>query len=172
MPANRERVTQVFGKVLNKFNNLTELLERFKPKSNPSPKILPRNLHWNEIERDARLSHLKEYGISFEYVTEQKLFSISEDLRGNIENFIGFAKLPLGVAGPIRINGLNAHGDFFLPLSTSEGALVASIARGCQVITESGGCRTATVNESVQRAPAFVFNSLVDASLFCQWASS
>ena len=51
-------------------------------------------------------------------------------------------KLPVGLAGPLRINGLCAHGDFYLPLATTEAALVASYSRGCQTITEAGGCFT------------------------------
>src|SRR5688572_22991990 len=48
----------------------------------------------------------------------------------NIENFIGTVKVPIGLAGPLRVNGLHAHGDFYVPLATTEAALVASYSRG------------------------------------------
>src|SRR4051794_20870654 len=51
-------------------------------------------------------------------------------LPGNIENFIGVAQVPMGVAGPIRINGEFADGDFYVPLATTEGTLVSSYNRG------------------------------------------
>jgi len=59
--------------------------------------------------------------------------------QGNIENFIGTVQVPLGVAGPLRINGEHADGDFYIPLATTEGTLVASYNRGMRVISESGG---------------------------------
>ena len=58
----------------------------------------------------------------------------------NIENFIGTTELPVGLAGPLRIRGLFAQGDYYIPLATSEAALVASYARGAQAISASGGC--------------------------------
>ena len=51
----------------------------------------------------------------------------------NIENMIGTVKVPVGVIGPLRINGLHAQGDFLVPLATSEAALVASYGRGAEV---------------------------------------
>ena len=58
----------------------------------------------------------------------------------NIENYIGTVKVPVGVVGPIRINGVNANGDFFAPLATTEAALVASYARGAELVRAVGGC--------------------------------
>src|SRR5579872_5452679 len=60
-------------------------------------------------------------------------------LHGNIERFIGVAQVPLGLAGPLRINGEYAHGDFLIPLATTEGSLVASYNRGMKVLTLAGG---------------------------------
>ena len=50
--------------------------------------------------------------------------------RGNCENFTGVAQMPVGFAGPLRVNGEHAHGEFLIPLATSEGTLVASYNRG------------------------------------------
>jgi hydroxymethylglutaryl-CoA reductase (NADPH) len=89
----------------------------------------------------------------------------------NIENFIGTVKLPVGLAGPLRVNGLAAQGDYYVPLATTEAALVASYSRGAAVITEAGGCTTLVLNEGVSRAPAFAFHSLPEAGRFVQWCS-
>jgi hydroxymethylglutaryl-CoA reductase (NADPH) len=78
-------------------------------------------------------------------------------------------KVPVGLVGPLRVNGLAAQGDYYLPLATTEAALVASYHRGACVITESGGCSVLTINEGVSRAPAFAFRSLLEAGRFVQW---
>ncbi len=87
----------------------------------------------------------------------------------NIENFIGTVKLPVGIIGPLRINGLNARGDYHVPLATTEAALVASYGRGALAATQSGGMSTAILYEGVIRTPAFVLKSLLDAGLFVEW---
>lgn len=87
----------------------------------------------------------------------------------NIENYIGTVKVPVGVIGPLRINGAAAHGDFYLPLATTEAALVASYGRGARLISLAGGCEAAVVDEAVQRTPAFAFESVSDAIVFARW---
>jgi hydroxymethylglutaryl-CoA reductase (NADPH) len=87
----------------------------------------------------------------------------------NIENFIGTVKLPVGIIGPLRINGLNAHGDYHVPMATTEAALVASYGRGALAATRSGGISTALLYEGVIRTPAFVFNDLLNAGMFVEW---
>ena len=61
------------------------------------------------------------------------------ETRGNIENYLGFAQVPLGLAGPVHVNGEHARGDFLIPLATTEGSLVASYSRGMKVVTLAGG---------------------------------
>lgn len=87
----------------------------------------------------------------------------------NIENFIGTVKLPVGVAGPIRVNGLHARGDYHIPLATTEAALVASYHRGSQLITAAGGASAMLLNEGVTRTPGFAFNGLAQAGQFVAW---
>jgi hydroxymethylglutaryl-CoA reductase (NADPH) len=90
-------------------------------------------------------------------------------LPGNIENFVGVAQVPIGLAGPLRINGEHAQGDFFVPLATTEGTLVASYNRGMRLLTESGGVRATVIDESMQRSPVFVFESALEARTFGEW---
>ncbi|MEM9249660.1 MAG: hydroxymethylglutaryl-CoA reductase [Pseudomonadota bacterium] len=92
-----------------------------------------------------------------------------EQFSANIENFIGTVKVPVGVAGPLRVNGLHAHGDFHVPMATTEAALVASYARGAQAATKAGGVSTALLYEGVIRTPAFVLDSLLQAGMFVEW---
>jgi len=103
------------------------------------------------------LTHVAQY--SFDPAT----------LPGNIENFIGVAQVPIGVAGPIQINGEFANGEFFVPLATTEGTVVSSYNRGMRVLTESGGVRTTVVEDAMQRAPAFMLGNARLARTFGHW---
>lgn len=87
----------------------------------------------------------------------------------HIENCIGAVKIPVGIAGPLRVRGIFASGDYYVPLATTEAALVASYSRGAQLITEAGGCVSVILNEGVTRTPGFAFHSLVSAGLFAVW---
>ncbi|HTS48549.1 MAG TPA: hydroxymethylglutaryl-CoA reductase [Bryobacteraceae bacterium] len=107
----------------------------------------------------ADLSHVAQY--SFDPAV----------LPGNIENFMGVAQVPIGLAGPIHILGEHARGDFYVPLATSEGTLVASYNRGMRLLTESGGVKTAVVEESMQRAPVFIFDDAIQAREFGRWVT-
>ena len=88
---------------------------------------------------------------------------------GNIENFIGAAQVPIGVAGPLRMAGEYAQGDFYIPMATTEGTLVASYSRGMRVISECGGAKTTVVKHSMQRAPVFLFDNALEAREFGKW---
>lgn len=88
----------------------------------------------------------------------------------HIENLVGAVRLPVGVAGPLRVNGLHAYGDYHVPLATTEAALVASYHRGAMLVSEAGGGSAFVLSEGVTRAPGFVFGSLADAGRFCAWA--
>ncbi|MDX2212745.1 MAG: hydroxymethylglutaryl-CoA reductase, partial [Oculatellaceae cyanobacterium bins.114] len=88
----------------------------------------------------------------------------------NIENFIGTVKLPVGIAGPLQVNGLFAQGSYYVPLATTEAALVASYNRGAQLLTEVGGCTALLLNEGVSRAPGFAFRNLTEVGKFMLWA--
>jgi hydroxymethylglutaryl-CoA reductase (NADPH) len=90
-------------------------------------------------------------------------------LPGNIENFIGAAQVPIGLAGPLLVNGEYAKGEFYVPLATTEGTLVASYNRGMKLLRESGGVNVTVVDDAMQRAPVFVFSSAREAREFGAW---
>jgi hydroxymethylglutaryl-CoA reductase (NADPH) len=90
-------------------------------------------------------------------------------LPGNIENFMGVAQVPIGIAGPLQINGEHAQGDFFTPMATTEGTLVASYNRGMRLLRECGGVKTTVVKVAMQRAPVFLFEDARKARDFGLW---
>jgi len=106
---------------------------------------------------DANLEHVSSY--SFDPAIAA----------GNIEQFIGVAQVPIGVAGPLLVNGEHAQGEFYVPLATAEGTLVASYNRGMRLIHESGGVTTTVMDDRMQRAPAFLFASAREARAFRDW---
>ena len=87
----------------------------------------------------------------------------------NIENPIGAVQVPVGVAGPLLVRGEYASGYYYIPLATTEGALVASVNRGCKVVTESGGVKARILNDGMSRAPVFWTPSLEDAVSLINW---
>lgn len=102
----------------------------------------------------------------------EHLFSPSFDpneAKGNIEHYTGVAQIPLGIAGPLRVNGEDAQGEFLIPLATSEGTLVASYNRGIKVLNQSGGVTATVVADHMQRAPVFIFSNAREARDFTHW---
>ena len=89
--------------------------------------------------------------------------------KGNIENFTGVAQVPIGFAGPIKVNGEHAQGEFLVPLATAEGTLVASYNRGIKVLNLSGGVMCTVVGDKMQRAPVFVFDDARQGRDFGRW---
>src|SRR6202051_3298058 len=79
----------------------------------------------------------------------------AEAYAANVENMIGTIKVPVGVIGPLRINGLHANGEFFVPLATTEAALVASYGRGADIASRRGGVTAAMRSEGVRRSAGF-----------------
>ncbi|HOX07750.1 MAG TPA: 3-hydroxy-3-methylglutaryl-CoA reductase, partial [Planctomycetota bacterium] len=140
------------------------------PSRDPLPPHLPAgSVHTAEaVEKRRRL--LAAQGLSTDRLSGNGAEPRPEDLAGNIENLVGFARLPVGVIGPLRVNGANASGDFYVPLATTEGALAASCHRGACLLSQAGGVTALCLAESVSRAPCFVFDGVVDAGRFLSWA--
>ena len=87
----------------------------------------------------------------------------------NCENMIGSTQVPLGYAGPVKISGEYANGEFIVPLATTEGALIASIGRGMSVINAAGGSRTRVFGDYMTRAPVMRVRDLEHACQTIQW---
>jgi hydroxymethylglutaryl-CoA reductase (NADPH) len=110
-----------------------------------------------EANTPAKLEHSKQF--SFD----------PEEMSGNIENLFGVTQVPIGLAGPLLVNGEHAQGEFYVPMATVEGTMLASYNRGMRVIRESGGVTTTVSGEAMQRAPVFVFPSAREARDFGLW---
>ncbi|MBN2423300.1 hydroxymethylglutaryl-CoA reductase (NADPH) [Candidatus Woesearchaeota archaeon] len=122
-------------------------------------------------EKKATLLRLK----AVEKISKKKFIHINKftispkNARPNIENMIGSIQVPLGIAGPVQVCGEYAKGDFFLPIATTEGALTASVNRGCSVINNSEGA-SVCINKSGQtRSILFKFKNIEKIKTFFQW---
>ena len=108
----------------------------------------------------AQLEHVGSYSVD------------PSTLSGNVEHFTGVAQVPLGIAGPLLVNGEHAQGEFYVPLATAEGTLVASYNRGMRLLHEAGGVTTTVVGDHMQRAPSFLFPSAREARSFGEWLTT
>jgi hydroxymethylglutaryl-CoA reductase (NADPH) len=90
-------------------------------------------------------------------------------VQGHCESFVGVAQVPIGLAGPLRVNGEHAQGDFLIPMATTEGTLVASYNRGMKLINLSGGVLCTVQDDAMQRAPVFQFADARQARDFVRW---
>lgn len=124
-----------------------------------------------ENESELSLSGLHYKDVRSELLDEDS-FERSDIFKNNIENYIGTVKVPVAVAGPVRVNGVHANGDYFVPLATTEAALVASVARGISAINQSGGATAVVVSEATNRDPVFLFDSIATLGEFIVWAQA
>lgn len=133
----------------------------------------------NKIPRDAGNDYTREMADSRRKFIEEKSgssldhvgsYSIDPSvLPGNVEHFTGVAQVPIGFAGPLLVHGEHAEGDFYVPLATTEGTLVASYNRGMKALRASGGITTTVCSDAMQRAPVFIFNNAREARDFGNW---
>ena len=136
---------------------LDDLLPRLKDDGYDAGRVAQRRA-WLERKTGASLDHFG--ACSFD----------SELMRGNIENPVGVAQVPLGVAGPVLIRGMRARGLFYVPMATTEGVLIRSYERGMMALTRAGGVQTAVLADENQTAPTFLFHQVTEAAKFCRWA--
>ncbi|PCN46231.1 3-hydroxy-3-methylglutaryl-CoA reductase [Brevibacillus laterosporus] len=144
--------------------------EHFATDDSPLPKRVPGGARVSSKAIESRWELLSVRPEAKEQLLGNQTVEQLELYQKNIENLIGTVSIPVGLAGPLRINGLYAQGDYYIPLATTEAALVASYNRGAQVISQAGGCRTVILKEAIGRTPGFIFESVVEASRFANWA--
>jgi hydroxymethylglutaryl-CoA reductase (NADPH) len=137
---------------------IADLVPRLRNQGYESDRVTRRRL-WVEQRTGAVLKHVGSYSID------------SEEMRGNIENPVGAAQIPLGIAGPLQIHGSHAQGTFYVPLATTEGALVRSYERGMVALTRAGGVETSLLGDENQISPSFFFETVREASRFTAWLS-
>ena len=168
MSANQDRARE---HILDLAAGLTaeEAARRLAPKTHEAPPRVPGATHSDSAAVEKRWALLGQAAAARAQIADETSLAQHAEFAHNIENFIGTVKIPVGLAGPLRVNGLAAQGDYYVPLATTEAALVASYHRGACVLTLAGGCTTMILNEGVGRAPAFAFHSLIEAGNFVQW---
>ncbi len=104
-----------------------------------------------------KLSHITDYSFNAGIASK------------NIENFIGVAQVPMGVVGPLTVRGRHAKGQFYVPMSTTEGALLATVNRGCSVITEAGGAVCRIMKDEMTRAPVLRVSGIEHGIKVAEW---
>ncbi len=154
-----------------------QLRQRLEPKPEPSVAIAPVSARTTPETLAKRWQQLIEatgadLAAAQAAIADDAAVKLTSCAEGNIENYLGTARLPIGLAGPLRVNGLFAQGDYYLPLATTEGALVASYHRGAGLITTAGGCTAVLLNEGLDRAPGFAFANLREVGEFVVWLLS
>jgi hydroxymethylglutaryl-CoA reductase (NADPH) len=158
---------------INSTHEINSLLEKLKSrpfKSEDHEQMSLREMFSAEFQQE-RLDFLKRStGVELPVLSGKSKFEDLSKMEGNIENYIGMSQVPTGVIGPVRVVGTSAHGDFFVPLATSEGALIASYQRGSKATFMAGGIRSVCLTENVYRAPLFRFTDLADLGTFVVWA--
>jgi hydroxymethylglutaryl-CoA reductase (NADPH) len=107
---------------------------------------------------NSKIEHISNYSIDMESASKK-----------NIEQPIGAIQIPVGIVGPLKVNGDYADGEFYVPLATTEGALLASVNRGCSVIAEAGGVTTKIIDDKMTRAPVIKAKSVTDALEIKAW---
>jgi hydroxymethylglutaryl-CoA reductase (NADPH) len=122
-----------------------------------APEAITRRQEFARERSDSALRHTSNYSLD------------PGSLPGNIENFFGVAQVPMGLAGPLLVNGEHAQGEFYVPLATTEGTLVASYSRGMKLCRAAGGITTTVLDDRMQRAPVFSFDNARDARAFAGW---
>lgn len=107
-------------------------------------------------------------GANLNHVSHHSL-DMDRAMKKNIENPIGVVQIPVGLVGPLQINGEHAHGDYYVPLATSEGALVASVNRGCSISKAAGGITVRIIDDKMTRAPVIRADSIQKALELKEW---
>jgi hydroxymethylglutaryl-CoA reductase (NADPH) len=81
---------------------------------------------------------------------------------------MGFVPMPVGVVGPLSLDGK----AYYVPMATTEGALLASTNRGCAAIRRAGGATSALMAEGMTRAPLVRVDSLAEAAALRAWVEA
>jgi hydroxymethylglutaryl-CoA reductase (NADPH) len=174
MPVSKDLAREVIRR-LTQYGSLSVLAKRLAPvppETKPLPPDVPRPGDWSGEARAQRIAFLESRGVSVPHLAGRGDDPDPESLRGNIEQFIGMTQVPTGLIGPLRVNGVHAHGDYYVPLATTEGTLVASYHRGARLASRAGGIAALVTTEQVQRAPGFVLANVADAAVFAAWATT
>jgi hydroxymethylglutaryl-CoA reductase (NADPH) len=170
MSVDRRQATDHLERLLGS-SSRADILARLAPHTDNVPPRVPGGSQVSDEAIERRWALLSVAPEVRQTLLDAETAAHKDRYQRNIEHFLGTVKVPVGLAGPLRVNGLFAHGDYYVPLATTEAALVASYSRGSHLISEAGGCTALLLNEGVSRAPGFAFEHLREAGLFVLWAT-
>ncbi len=129
---------------------------------------LPKDLSAEDAAEIRRLALERMTQTPLDHIAHHSL-DVQRASKRNCENFIGVAQVPMGVVGPLRVRGKHVDGDVWVPLATTEAALVASTNRGCSALREAGGAVVRVEDVGMTRAPVFRTSGIVQTQQFLQW---
>ncbi len=121
-------------------------------KESPSFKSLRKLYDSESLKQKADLI-AKQLGINLTHV--KGCTYDTNYFKGNIENPIGIIQIPLGIAGPISVKGRHAVGDFWVPMATTEGALVLTYDLGMRLLKFSDPVEVEILSKGVHIDPMF-----------------
>ena len=171
MSSSKDKAQKALG-IINALQNVDVLINKINNKieKDIDGESVFKDLKNSEEGIDNRIALLsKKTGKELLCLTGKKNSLDIKQLEGNIENYIGMTMVPTGIIGPLRVMGSAAQGDFYVPLSTTEGALVASYHRGAKACCLAGGATSICLVEGVQRSPVFKFKNLGELGSFIIW---
>lgn len=163
-----EKQAEDLGRVLTKPFDNKELLEGVKieiervphnARSNYTKEFVTRRREWLSGKAGVKFSHISYFS------------SEPEEFRGNIENFVGVAQVPIGIVGPLLVKGDFANGMFYVPFATTEGAIVETYQRGAIALTKSGGADVFIGKDENHLDPIFLFKNNREAKGFVAWVN-
>lgn len=147
-----------YDKIIEKLENGEIKLYEVEKYSSSNKEAIDIRRKFIEEATRSKLDKIADYTIDMESASKK-----------NIENPIGTIQIPIGIAGPLKINGEHVDDKFYIPLATSEGALVASVNRGCSTITEAGGVNTKIIDDKMTRAPVIKTKSVNESVEVKKW---
>ena len=168
MSITKEKLNKVVEAI--KDNDAITRIESFNTTETKNLEGISMRNPYTKEGQESRLSFIQHAtGHSLPYLSGESQMEDNGILKGNIENYIGMTQLPTGVFGPIVLNGVNATGSFYVPMATSEGALIASYSRGARACRAAGAIVSVCLMEGVQRCPVFKFDNLLEIGKFVVW---
>jgi len=126
-------------------------------KRNYNDEFVEERRKWLSDITGVELSHISHYSIK------------EVDVQGNVENFIGVAQVPIGLMGPLKVNGEYAKGVYYVPFATTEGAMLSTYQRGAIAITKAGGAKVNVIKDENYLDPIFVLENLEEAQSLVKW---
>ncbi len=145
-------------------------------------KLVSGELRWHEVEEkvnndSARATEIRRKavekiaGFELKHISHHNI-DMQRAMKANIENCIGIVQIPMGIAGPLKVRGDYANKDYFIPLATTEGALVASVSRGISTINKSGGAVSTIIKKGATRGPVLKAPSARKAREVADWVNA